>query len=190
MIPTVLAKFRARYPTVLLRLDVGNTEAVLASVSSGRVPIGLVVGHARASGIRLGPFVVDEIVPVGGVGGRLRVRSVSDLATVPILWREAGSGTRAVLDRALRRAGVRRKPLDIELGSTEAILGAVAAGLGVGFVSRWSLQAHLAAGRIAVIAGLDLVVRRTFHFALPSGGLHGVAARFHEFAGEHPPTIT
>jgi DNA-binding transcriptional LysR family regulator len=189
VLPPVLAKFRALHPSVLLRLEVGNTEAVLASVSRGRVPLGLVEGHARAAGVRLEPFVDDEIVPVVGVGARFRVRSVSDLATLPILWREAGSGTRSVLDRALRRAGVRKKPMDVELASTEAILGAVAAGLGVGFVSRWSLQAHLVAGRVAVVAGLDLVVRRTFHWALPSGGLHGVTATFHEFAERYPPAI-
>ena len=32
-------------------------------VRAGRVPIGLVEGHARASGIRLEPFADDEIVP-------------------------------------------------------------------------------------------------------------------------------
>jgi DNA-binding transcriptional LysR family regulator len=192
VIPPVLARFRVRFPAVSFRLEVGNTEVVLASVSGGRVPMGLVEGHARAAGVRLEPFVDDEIVPIVGAGARFRVRTASDFATVPILWREAGSGTRAVLDRALRRAGVRKKPLpiDMELGSTEAILGAVAAGLGVGFASRWSIQAHLVAGRVAVVAGLDLVVRRTFHWALPSGGLHGVAARFHEFAAEHPPAIS
>jgi DNA-binding transcriptional LysR family regulator len=191
VLPGLLAKFRARYPSVLLHVEVGNTEKVLGSVSSGRVPTGLVEGHARAAGVRLEPFVDDELVAVAGVGARLRVRTASDLATVPILWREAGSGTRSVLDRALRRAGVRKKPLaiDIELGSTEAILGAVAAGLGVGFVSRWSLQTHLVAGRVVVIPGLHLVVRRTFHWALPSGGLHGVAARFCEFAAQNPPAL-
>jgi len=189
VLPPVLAKFRALHPSALFRLEVGNTEAVLASVSSGRVPLGLVEGHARAAGVRLEPFVDDELVPVVGAGARFRMKSVSDLATVPLLWREAGSGTRSVLDRALRAAGVRKKPIDLELASTEAILGAVAAGLGVGFVSRWSLQTHLVAGRVAIVAGLDLVVRRTFHWALPSGGLHGVTATFHQFAARYPPTI-
>ena len=96
-----------------------------------------------------------------------------------------------MLERALRRAGVRKKPLpsDVELGSTEAILGAVVAGMGVGFVSRWTLRAHLAAGRVVVPPGLDFVVRRTFHWALPTGGQKGAAARFLAFAQANPPRL-
>ena len=33
-----------------------------------------------------------------------------------------------------------------------------------------------------IFPGLDLVVKRTFHWALPAGGLSGTAARFHAFA--------
>jgi DNA-binding transcriptional LysR family regulator len=191
VVPPVLGPFHARYPTATLRVEVGNTEDVLAAVSSGRVPLGLVEGHARAAGVRLEPFVEDEIVAVVASQARMRIRTAADFAQQPILWREAGSGTRSVLDRALRRAGIRKKPLpfDVELGSTEAILGAAAAGLGVAFVSRWSLRTHLAAGRVVVVPGLDFVVRRTFHWALPTGGLRGAAAAFHDFAQRHPPSM-
>ena len=57
-----------------------------------------------------------------------------------------------------------------------------AAGLGVAFVSRVSVRAHLAAGLVRLVPGLDLVVRRTFHWALPAGVLTGTAAQFHAFA--------
>lgn len=191
VLPQVLAGFRRAHPTVVLRLEVGNTEAVLASVTEGRIPLGLVEGHARAAGVRLEPFVDDELVAIVGRGSPFRVRNLSDFAHVPILFREPGSGTRSVLDRALRQAGIRRKPLptDIVLGSTEAILGAVVEGLGVAFVSRWSVQTHLAAGKLALIPGLDFAIRRTFHWALPTGGLQGAPARFHAFAQRHPPVL-
>jgi DNA-binding transcriptional LysR family regulator len=192
VLPSVLGGFRRAHPAVSLRLEVGNTEAVLASVTAGRVPLGLVEGLPRAAGVRLAPFVDDEIVAVVGQGAPFRIRKVSDFAQVPILWREPGSGTRSVLDRALRQAGIRHKPLasDIVLGSNEAIFGAVVAGLGAAFVSRWSVQTHLAAGRILLVPGLDLVVRRTFHWALPTGGLRGAASHFFDFARAHPPVLT
>jgi DNA-binding transcriptional LysR family regulator len=94
-----------------------------------------------------------------------------------------------VLERPLQRAGIRSKPLpgDLVLASTEAILGAVVAGLGVALLSRWSLQAHLAAGLVQIVPGLEFSVPRTFHWALPSGGLRGAEARFHAFAVRNPP---
>ena len=193
VLPPVLARFGAAHPGVRLRLDVGNTEEVLALVKAGRVPIGLVEGHARASGVHLEPYADDEIVAVAAATGATpRVRRASDLARVPILWREPGSGTRAVVERALRRAGIRRGPLpiDLEIGGTEPILGAAAAGLGVAFASRWAIQSHVAAGRLAPIPALDLVIRRTFRWATAAGALSGAARAFQDFARRHPPLLT
>jgi len=89
----------------------------------------------------------------------------------------------------LRRASVRRRGMrdrDVELGSTEAIVGAAVAGLGVAFVSRGSIRAHVAAGLVRIVPALDLVVRRSFHWALPAGSLTGTAARFHAFMQRRP----
>jgi DNA-binding transcriptional LysR family regulator len=190
VLPPMLARFRASQKDVSLQIHVGNTEQVVDQVRDGRIPLGLVEGHARASGVRLEPFVDDEIVLVVGRDAPFHVRAVADLDATPVLWREAGSGTRAVVERALARAGLRKRKgrgLDVELGSTEAILGGAAAGLGVAFVSRWSIRAHLAAGLVRVVPVPGLVVRRTFHWALPAGALSGTAARFHAFAARNPP---
>ena len=189
VLPPLLAHFRAKHRDVPLHVHVGNTEQVVTEVREGRVPLGLVEGHARAAGVRLEPFLDDEIVAVVGRDSPFKIRGARDLDTTPILWREAGSGTRAGVERALRKAGVHRRAArdrDVELGSTEAILGGAVAGLGVAFVSRWSARAHLAAGLVRIVPGLDLVVRRTFYWALPAGALTGAAARFHAFAQRTP----
>ncbi|HEY2514289.1 MAG TPA: LysR family transcriptional regulator [Polyangiaceae bacterium] len=189
ILPPLLAQFRASHRDVPLRVHVANTAQAVEEVRAGRIPIGLVEGHARALGVRFEPFLDDEIVPIVGRDAPFRLRRAKDLEEVPLLWREAGSGTRAVVERALTRGGVDRKGarhLDVELGSTEAIVGGVAAGLGIAFVSRWSVRAHLAAGLVRVVPALDLVVRRTFSWALPTGALTGTAARFHTFALRTP----
>jgi DNA-binding transcriptional LysR family regulator len=185
ILPSLLARFRSRHRSVSLKVDVGNTEHVVAAVRAARVPRGLVEGHARAAGVRLEAFLDDEIVAVVGRDAPFALRSARDLVDTPVLWRERGSGTRAVLERALAKAGVKRgsiRALDVEFGSTEAIVGGAVAGLGVAFVSRVSVAAHLAAGLVRVVPGLDLAVRRTFYWALPSGALSGMAARFHALA--------
>ena len=51
------------------------------------------------------------------------------------------------------------------------------------------LRAHLAAGLVRVVPALDLVVRRSFHWALPPGAIAGTAARFHNFAVRTPPSL-
>ncbi len=193
VVPDLLASFLRDHRGVQVRLEVGNTEQVLAWVSEGRVPLGLVEGHARASRIRLEHYLDDELVPVTASRAPaelLRVRTVESLRTVPLLWREQGSGTRAVLERALKRVGVRRRgpqPGDLQLGSTEAIKGAVSAGLGVGFLSRWSIQGELASGRFRLLPLSGLHVKRAFSWVLPVDAPAGVAGHFLRHARATPP---
>ncbi len=191
VLPEALARFRQRHPAVPIRVSIGNTDEVIAALRSGAAPLGLVEGHARAAGVRLEPWVDDELVPVVGGAAPWRLRAPCDLETAPLLWREPGSGTRAVVARALAAAGVRKRPADqdLVLASTDAIVGAAAAGLGVGFLSRWVLAPHLLSGRLRPVSGLGLSIRRTFHFALPGGSPGGAAGRFYALATAFPPRL-
>ena len=178
-----------------LRLDVGNTEAVLAWVREGRVPLGMVEGLTRAPGLSLEPFLRDELVPVRPVHGAkafAEVRSIKTLVTVPLIWREEGSGTRTVVERAFRKGGLKLWPRDgdLVLGDTEAIKTSVLAGLGIGFLSRWSIQRELQHGELAVIAIPDLAIHRTFSWVQGGGGLAGEAQAFLRWARSHPPALT
>ncbi|ADO72359.1 Transcriptional regulator, LysR family [Stigmatella aurantiaca DW4/3-1] len=192
VVPELLASFLQVHRGLQVRLEVGNTAQVLGWVADGNVPLGLVEGHARAARIRLERYLEDELVPV--VSSRapeelLRIRTVDALQGVPLIWREPGSGTRAVLERALRKAGVRRglQAGDLQLGSTEAIKGAVALGLGVGFLSRWSIQEELVSGRFQRLAIPGLRVDRAFSWVLPVDAPSGLAGHFLRHARAVPP---
>ncbi|MDC0707883.1 LysR family transcriptional regulator [Stigmatella sp. ncwal1] len=192
VVPELLASFLQSHRGLQVRLEVGNTAQVLGWVAEGNVPLGLVEGHARAARIRLERYLEDELVPVvssRAPGDLLRIRTVEALQGAPLIWREPGSGTRAVLERALRKAGVRRglQSGDLQLGSTEAIKGAVALGLGVGFLSRWSIQEELASGRLQRLAVSGLRVERAFSWVLPVDAPSGLAGHFLRHARAVPP---
>jgi DNA-binding transcriptional LysR family regulator len=103
---------------------------------------------------------------------------------VPLLWREPGSGTRVVIERALAKAhpGLAPRATDLVLGHTEAIKGAVLAGLGIGFLSRWSIRAELQRGTVELLNLPGLRIPRTFSWVHGAGGLGGSAEAFHRFA--------
>lgn len=194
VLPSLLASFLRRQGAAGVRLEVGNTEQVLGWMHEGKVPLGLVEGHARAAGVHLERFVVDELVAV--VAGEAppalaRVRRPEELAGVPIIWREPGSGTRAVVERALRRLGARRgsRPGDLQLGGTEAIKAAVAQGLGIGILSRWSIQSELSLGRLRVLPIRGLQIERHFSWVLPVDGVSGAAGQFLRHARAAPPRV-
>jgi DNA-binding transcriptional LysR family regulator len=189
VLPRLLARFRAREPGVAIRLTVANTEAVAALVRAGEIAVGLVEGTGRVAQLHTQPFLDDELVPcVAAARERLTFavpRTVADLAAVPLVLRERGSGTRDVVDEALRAAGHgrRRHPADLELGSNEACKAAVEAGMALGFLSRVSIEKELALGTVRPIELGRLRITRTFRWALSSTAPPaGVAGRFFRFA--------
>jgi DNA-binding transcriptional LysR family regulator len=183
VVPPLVAEFRRARGDLAVRVAVGNTAAVLRWLADGAVPLGLVEGLRRAPGVHLERFADDDILPVAASAAPpelLAVRRLSDLDAVPIVWREVGSGTRAVVEQALRRAGYRRRSsrADLSFGTNAAVKAAVLLGLGVGFLSRWAIRSELQAGQLRLLPVHGLHIRRAFSWALPAGGVMGVAGRF------------
>lgn len=192
VLPPLLSAYSERNPKVSIQLTVGNTNEVLDKVRNRLVPLGLVEGLSKAAQLRLEPYVEDELVLAAAPRIAARIRRVSDIAAFPLIVREAGSGTRAVVERALKGAGLSKKMLSspFELGGTETIKGALMLGMGVGFLSRWSIQNEVALGKLVPIPLKELSVKRYFHWTLPAGTLTGISASFWDFAVRQKPRLT
>ena len=101
--------------------------------------------------------------------------------------RELGSGSRRVVEQAFEKAGLEVKKLRLAMtfDSTEGLLSAVEAGLGIAFVSRWAVRNQLALGtlKLARVRGLNLA--RMFSLATVAGPEPaGIAGAFHRFVLE------
>jgi molybdate transport repressor ModE-like protein len=197
VIPTFLAEFARLYPLVQVDLRVVNTETVLESVRDSVYPFGLVEGNPRAAGLRLESFVEDEVVLVAGTSPVFRsyqrlaasVATVEDLYKLPLIWRESGSGTRTVVEGALRKLGVQMRRLEYRyvMAEIEAIKTATIQCMGFSFLSRWCVKNELALGQLRVLRIPDLVIRRGFYWVLPSGALVDPGATFVRFCNDHRP---
>jgi DNA-binding transcriptional LysR family regulator len=90
---------------------------------------------------------------------------VSSLLQHPFICREEGSGTREVIAEHLKQAGVNGNDLKIcmELGSPEAVKGAVEAGMGISIASRATINKELKLGCLKAV-NLDPVLERPFSF--------------------------
>lgn len=133
LLPAAVAAFRQAHPDVALSLEVSNTRTSLRLAAEGMVDLA-VVGEAAADEleVELRPLCEDRlcvVVAPGHAWARAGAVTAAALAAEPLILREEGSNTRQVLARRL--ASLRLKPLvAMELGSTEAVKEAVAAGLG------------------------------------------------------------
>jgi DNA-binding transcriptional LysR family regulator len=95
----------------------------------------------------------------------LKARMLND---TPMLLREPGSGTRAVVQRALEKKRIKPRHT-MSIGSTEAIKQAVIAGLGVAIVSRMTIERELADGVLRIIPFADLSIDRPILLTMVKG---------------------
>lgn len=151
LLPEVFGRYRARHPAIELFLDIANTEQIVARLRAYQLDLGVVEGPVTGDDLLIRPYCEDTLVlilaPDHPLAGGAAAATPDDLATLSWIMREPGSGTREVAEAALLAAGVRPR-IALELGSTEAIKRAVAAGFGVSLVSRLTLDQELALGRL------------------------------------------
>jgi DNA-binding transcriptional LysR family regulator len=142
LLPEVLGRFHTAHPQIALTLRIGDTREVEQWVAAGSVELGVIGAAPVRPGLTAEPWVKDELVAIVARRHPLAHRRTlpgAALADEPYIAREEGSSTRAVAERFLADAGVTLRPV-MELGSTEAVREAVAAGLGVSVVSRHAVR--------------------------------------------------
>ena len=154
LLPAALGRFHAAHPGIALSLQITDTREIESWVSAGQVELGVIGEAPLVPGLAAEPWVQDElvlIVPRGHPFARRRAVRPRAIVGEPYIVREEGSSTRGVAERYLARLGVTLTPV-MELGSTEAIREAVAAGLGVALVSRHAVMGRdrrIVAARLA-----------------------------------------
>ncbi len=158
-LPPILAAFRTRYPQIVVDLSVGNTEQAAARVRDGEAELGIVEGAVDDPVLAVWPVGEDRLVLVqaGAPDGEV---TADALRAARWVMREQGSGTRSVLDDALRRIGVDPAALDVALvlPSNESVRTAVEHGAGMAALSALVVTPAIAAGALQALP-VDLGTR-------------------------------
>ncbi|HXH81770.1 MAG TPA: selenium metabolism-associated LysR family transcriptional regulator, partial [Candidatus Tectomicrobia bacterium] len=194
LLPGVVAAFRASYPGITLRLDIGNSRTIEERVQTNELDLGIVGGHELAAGERcLAAGIDDElflVVPPRHRWARSRALAPARLAEEPLLLREEGSATRRVTERALQQAGIAYRA-GMELGHTEAIKQAVMAGLGVAFLSVYAIRREVDRGDLVALRLQRPRIQRHFHVIHNEGRLLTASARafMAALARQAPPAL-
>jgi len=169
MLPSAVAAFARHHPRVQVRLAVKSTAEVVRDLAEGRVELAFVGARSARPDLHFEDFAEDEIVLVASpqFGGLPEPLPPSLAARLPRVDREPGSATRAIVEAQFAGMGVALDPASsvFEAGSAAALIGAVSAGLGVGFASRRSVEAALAASRVREVPIEAVKVPRRFFVA-------------------------
>jgi len=169
MLPALLGEFKNRYPDINLRLKVSNSEGIVSMVEHNVIDLGVVESSVSNKNLIVEVCHDDQLVVVAAPdhelvkrGGKVRA---AEILKYPFVSREEGSGTRDVVMQYLvdQQVNPNEMNLCLELGSPEAIKGAVEAGMGITIISRSIIDKELKLNTLRHLQ-LDPPLSRPFSF--------------------------
>ncbi len=168
MLPSLLGDFRKRYEDVVIHLKVSNTEGVVSMVENNVIDLGVVEAPVGNKNLVVETCRNDRLVAIVPNGHPLASHDVvhlDELLEYPFICREEGSGTREVIEEYICNAEGCKDGLNVamELGSPEAVKGAVEAGMGISIVSEATIAKEVKLGTLAAVE-LDPPMERPFSF--------------------------
>ncbi len=169
MLPALLGEFKNRYPDISLRLKVSNTDGIVSMVEHNVIDLGVVEAPVSNKNLIVELCHEDQLVVVASPDHELVKRGskvcAADIREYPFGCREEGSGTREVITQYLADEGVTAGEMNfcLELGSPEALKGAVEAGMGISILSRSTIDKELKLDTLAELQ-LDPPLTRPFSF--------------------------
>lgn len=191
MLPRLLGEFKQKHPETQARLTVANSETIERKVADHTLDIGLIEAPSHHPNLVTQVCCEDELVMICAPFSDLaKLPSVTpeQVAAHPYISRETGSGTRECIDEYFRSNGVNLDEMNLamELGSREAIKGAVAAGLGVAIVSGTTVAKEVRLGELVAIP-LNPPLRRQLSLVYPQEKFRSkLLQSFLEFLGKSP----
>jgi DNA-binding transcriptional LysR family regulator len=178
LLPKLLPQILREWPKLRIHVVTGSTSEVLNALVNHQISIGLIEAPAHRPDLKIERFFEDElcvILPPNHRWAKKTILRAAEIVQEPVLLREAGSGMRRFVEEYLERNGVLRQQLHttVDMNSTEAIISAVEAGLGIGFVPLMALDKALKAGTVKVIPLENGPICRELSIALLGGPISG-----------------
>lgn len=164
MVPEYLGIFHRAFPGIDLHVVSANTSEIAHLMQAQEIEIALVEGPVEEQNLVSEAWRTDVMSLIAGPDHRLAKASgainLYQLAEEILIVRELGSGTREVVAQALSQHRIEPQRT-LEIGSTEAIKQAVAAGVGVTIVSVAAIEDQVKLGKLKAIPIKGVHIERT-----------------------------
>ena len=157
ILPEILRQMKEPPATVLVE----NTRSIENRLVHGELDIGFVEGEIRHPDLLALPVMEDLLIAVGAEPAEEPMTLPKLCSRYPLLMREPGSGTRAMVEDALKQEGIPWREQWV-CSNTQALLRAAEAGLGITIISRMLAQDSLKAGKLHQITLENCYLSRTF----------------------------
>ena len=177
----LLSKFKKEFPKMTFYIDVTNRHSLLDSLKNNNADLVIMGEPPKNIPLISSAFMKNPLIAIAHPDNELLTKkkiSIKDLNKETLLTREIGSGTRITIERF---TGLDFNS-DIQINSNEAIVEAVQAGLGIGFVSKHSVSLQLKNNIIKQLDVAPFPIIRQWHIVHHAEAeLSPIARRFKQF---------
>jgi DNA-binding transcriptional LysR family regulator len=186
LIPGWIKNFRTLYPKVDVKIEINDSKKVLNKLFDHQIDVGIVGLHQQSAKIITQAVASDSLVLVVPVEHEISQSSHLDfnlLKKFDLVLREEGSGTRKEMEEYLAINGSSLADFNssISIGSSEAVISAVEAGLGISFISKLAAVPAVKANRIKMIETLKPYQRNFYVSTLSESENRPIIREFVEF---------
>jgi DNA-binding transcriptional LysR family regulator len=191
LLPQAFYNFTKMYPEVKIELSVSNTEGIMSGLIEGQIDTGIVEGKMRNANIFLEEIAADEVVLVASDNHpfvKKQRLTIDDLISQPFIMPEAGSGLRECIDDYFMDSKIDPQKINIAmtLGNPELIIQMVQSGIGISFVSKWSVFKAVKDESVRLLPLSNRKLRRNFYIACREKEPSTMAAKtFREFIRQY-----
>ena len=166
ILPRVAYSFKKQYPDVSFEVLIEDSGKITTMILQHDLHCGIVGAKILSDKLDFEPLLEDELVLVASPRV-LEQKSIKldQLATIPFLQRETGSGTRQTFENYLEKKNFTPERLNIValLGSTSAVKQAIKESLGASVISRIAVQEELDSGVLLEIPITNMKMKREFY---------------------------
>ena len=177
----LLSRFKKEYPKMTFYIDVTNRHSLLDNLKNNNADLVIMGEPPKYIPLISSAFMKNPLIAIAHPDNALLTKkkiSIKDLNKETLLTREIGSGTRITIERF---TGLDFNS-DIQINSNEAIVEAVQAGLGIGFVSKHSVSLQLKNNIIKQLDVAPFPIIRQWHIVHHAEAeLSPIARRFKQF---------
>lgn len=176
-LPGYVRQFRELYPQMQVKVEVENTDTIARMVLDNQIDLGLVEGPVDSPFLLSRPYSGDELVMLCSPRHPYAAyRSVAPevLAVEDVLLREKGSAGRDLFDSLMESRGIRIEPAWQSV-STQALVGAVKADLGVAVLPFYLVQEAIQRGEVVAVPLEGVNFRRRYSVILHKNKFHSAA---------------
>jgi len=180
-VSNLLSKFKKEFPKMTFYMDVTNRRALLDNLKNKNADLVIMGEPPKNIPLISSAFMKNALIAIVHPDNELLSKeniSIKDLSKETLLTREISSGTRITIERF---TGLDFNS-DIQINSNEAIVEAVQAGLGIGFVSKHSVNLQLKNNIIKQLDVAPFPIIRQWHIVHHAEAeLSPIARRFKQF---------